>query len=628
MALTPLPAPDGISPPRTAYSAGGRGSKFGYQDAEIIRENTDETETRLAALEAGGTANAVTSAATIPDNMIVRGDGGSRGVQNGGISIADGASGTLSGTNSGDVTLVTSIADYISRVGQALTLQLINLAAHVTGRLPYANLTAATAAARILVRGSGSGGGDWQEGTLGPGLSLTGTQLSASAAAPAMDDITDVAIASPTQGQYLRYNAAVPQWENATLPLPTSGSGEATYMVSGGQAAYSGTGLTWNVSAASYVIQGEPYTSAADSVTLATAHATLDRIDVIALDVNGDVVVITGTASTPASEPTVDPTTQIRVTAIPVAAASTTSDVADEPLYLENAGGPGEWNWTTSGSGFNVASTNNPRTGTTVIEGTTVSNNAYAQGAIPSGTLDPNEHDRLVIYIRSKAGWASVRVLRVQWFSSGVARGTAVTIASGYWGFDSSNTTQYQLVSIPMVQFAISTGLTVNQIRITDSGGSIGFYIDDISLQSGGGTETTSIIGITQEQADARYAPLSKYGSTGLIDGQFGNDAEHALGNVGATETIDWDNGNQQWGTLDQNCVFTLSDHRAASRYALILVMGGSGGHSATFSGVKWPEGSAPDLSALVVGDVALFTFMRTGAAGGTYLGFYSYPLQ
>jgi hypothetical protein len=51
--------------------------------------------------------------------------------------------------------------------------------ADVTGDLPYANLVPATAASRILVRGSAGGAGDWQEGTLGTGLALTGTVLSA-----------------------------------------------------------------------------------------------------------------------------------------------------------------------------------------------------------------------------------------------------------------------------------------------------------------------------------------------------------------------------------------------------------------------------------------------------------------
>lgn len=58
----------------------------------------------------------------------------------------------------------------------------IDLASEVTGDLPYAGLTPASAASRILLRGSAGGAGDWQEGTVGAGLSITGTVLAASGA--------------------------------------------------------------------------------------------------------------------------------------------------------------------------------------------------------------------------------------------------------------------------------------------------------------------------------------------------------------------------------------------------------------------------------------------------------------
>jgi hypothetical protein len=105
-----------------------------------------------------------------------------------GVSITNGGSGVLtvtgtaavSGTNTGNVSI--SGQNYITISGQAITAAQINLATHVTGDLPLANLAQASAASRLLGRGSASGAGDYQEVALGTGLAMSGTTLSVATA--------------------------------------------------------------------------------------------------------------------------------------------------------------------------------------------------------------------------------------------------------------------------------------------------------------------------------------------------------------------------------------------------------------------------------------------------------------
>ena len=93
----------------------------------------------------------------------------------------------LSGTNSGDVTL-SGTPDYITISGQTITRGLIDLATDVTGDLPLANLAQSSAASKLLGRGSASGAGDFEEITLGSGLSMSGTTLSATGGSATTDN--------------------------------------------------------------------------------------------------------------------------------------------------------------------------------------------------------------------------------------------------------------------------------------------------------------------------------------------------------------------------------------------------------------------------------------------------------
>lgn len=297
----------------------------------------------------------------------------------------------------------------------------------------------------------------------------------------------------------------------ANLPPSSGSSSQATYLVSGGQVTWI-EDLDFQVAAGSGYINGVLRAWAAGIVTLDAADPTNPRIDVIYVDDALAKDSITGTASADPSEPVADPVTQLRLALVTVAATATEPTVTTELLYEENAGSPGEWDWTTSGSGWTLNSTNNPRSGTTDIEGTTVAQNAYIQGERGSGTIDPTDFQQLVFFLRFKAAWGANRFLQVTLRNNGVQVGNALRVSNGFFGLDQTNTTTYQAVIIPTLQFAAAPGSLIDQVRIQaigTGGTAIGCYIDDIYFTSGGLVSVGSG-GLSQDEADARYQQLSE----------------------------------------------------------------------------------------------------------------------
>jgi hypothetical protein len=246
----------------------------------------------------------------------------------------------------------------------------------------------------------------------------------------------------------------------------------------------------FQVSACDYTIENVAYSiTSAQTVTLDAPDGSNPRLDVIVVNTSLAATFVKGTASATPSEPSIDSGSQLKLALVLVTNGTTSPvGVSNTTVYADNAGGPTEWNCTTSGTGFDCNSTNNPKPPSTKdIEITAATNGSYVQLQIPASTLDPSTTQQLVLFIRSKATWNNNRGLQVGLFSAGVLKGQNVTInRSGTWGFASSNTTDYQQVAIPIANFAVPIGSTITQVRIADFGGSIGAYLDDIYFQIGG----------------------------------------------------------------------------------------------------------------------------------------------
>lgn len=280
---------------------------------------------------------------------------------------------------------------------------------------------------------------------------------------------------------------------NAVAAITPGGGGTSAInqLLTGGGVAWN-SALNFTVSPATYIIAGVNYSSALTSITMTAADATNPRIDAIIVNSSGAVTKVDGTAAPSPAEPSVDPTSQLVLTFVHIAAnASTPSNIALTNIYLENT----EWTCTASAGTINCASTNNPFAGTKDIEFTAAAANDYVK--LVSTPVTMNTFNSLVIHIRSKAAWASQRTLTISFQLSNKAQGNTVVLSQGSFGFDSTNTSAYQLIVIPTAAFGSIS--TADELRFTVSGkgsSTLGLYLDNIILQSGvsGPTLPTNIM--------------------------------------------------------------------------------------------------------------------------------------
>jgi len=95
---------------------------------------------------------------------------------------------------------------------------------------------------------------------------------------------------------------------------------------------------------------------------------------------------------------------------------------------------------------------------------------------------------------------------------------------------------------------------------------------------------------------------------------------EHDNGNSGATDTIDWSNGQKQKSTLTGNVTYTFTDPNGPGNFTLRLIQDATGSRTVTWPAtVKWPGGIAPVLSVSANAEDIVTLYFN----GTTYYGDY-----
>jgi hypothetical protein len=262
------------------------------------------------------------------------------------------------------------------------------------------------------------------------------------------------------------------------VPLPQI---EQNGLISGGVVQWTGSGYNFNISGAVYRIAGTLYNSDPTLLTLSTPDPTNDRIDVFAVDTNGDVVIIAGTPAASPVKPQVNPLTQLELTSVIVTAASTSPTLTEDIIYDQNT----EWVGTSSGTGTaNFASTNNPFQGSVSLETTNIQNN-FAVVWTRGSDLTISNYLTLGLQIRLKASMGASQNIRIEFLdNSNNPVSTAQNLA-----LDKSLSGSYQFIGIALSTFTF-TSSTVRKIRFTflRASGTVtysGYNMDVVKLEGG-----------------------------------------------------------------------------------------------------------------------------------------------
>lgn len=254
-------------------------------------------------------------------------------------------------------------------------------------------------------------------------------------------------------------------------------------LISGGVVTHA-SGLTFDVTAATYYINGILYTSPSSQITLDPADPSNPRADVIAVDNTGTVVKLTGDAASTPVEPQVDPSTQIFLTRVDLGAGATTpTGVSSVTIYDENT----EWTIEPQGVTANGANTTNVYQGTKSVNvsGWVHFNQiAFINGSV----LNSTDYETLKLFVKLKSVLNSSANITATFYNGGTAASNELYL-TGY-GLSKTNTSTYQNVSIPFSAFTFSGAFDRLRIRFIGSNSS-GVYLDAIALKAGIVTQPT-----------------------------------------------------------------------------------------------------------------------------------------
>jgi len=261
------------------------------------------------------------------------------------------------------------------------------------------------------------------------------------------------------------------------------------------------TGLTLNITPTFYYINGDDYTSNSSNVTLSTADATYARIDVIAVDTTGSVVVIEGTPSNDPVKPVIDPLYQVELTQVLIMAGATTPDgITNNLIYDENV----EWTGSSSGVTVNFNGATSPYSGSKVTDVSTLTNLdkvIYQNGS----NINVDEYMVISFAVKLKQALTRRSSLKLAFIDSPTKVSNEYTITLN------NTSTDWQVITIPLSVITwTKTYFNGVVFQYSSTTSHTGLYIDRVFLQKG----------ITQQEptGDSQNLTYTPYPDKGIMN--------------------------------------------------------------------------------------------------------------
>ena len=303
------------------------------------------------------------------------------------------------------------------------------------------------------------------------------------------------------------------------------------------------SGLTFNVTAATYCINGNPYNSLSGSITLNTASTTLPRIDVIGLDTNNNIIKITGTPAMNPAVPQVNQLSQIFLTSVLIPANATVpSGVTNTIVYDENV----EWTTGVTTTGVNFNNLSAPYKN---LKSISFSENIYGSLTFTNtATLNKNNFSLLNFFVNR----VDVIVNPPYSFNIALTLGGSIVTSSipvnSLVGYNDNSNSVYQNISIPISRFLFTNSGNFDGVIFTFSNFPA-LFIDYITLQAGINNSSSATNQNLQEVTDrgsvtTNQITAKNYNASGLPEYETNAQAVAANLKNGDFYYVPYNNGN------------------------------------------------------------------------------------